>query len=726
MDEINKIIIEIKSGNKEVDEEFISLFKNVYDNVSANYSYLYLDKNTLRKIFIEALKKSIEKYKNGMNFEHLLNATLRLLIGEEVQEEFKNENYNIVDKNVDKILLMNTNNYQKINEICRILNNIPGIILIEYLSNIFKNNKKLDNLFSSVFKNDEKILNEAVLNLKFPSDNAIDIITAYCDINNLEIIYKEENEYKVNNNDTYSEMLKEAKAKSKILSFEETKELKIKYENGDKEARDKLFECNLLLVAKVLRSYNSNVSKEDSFQDGCEGLLKAIDKYDYNLGYRFSTYAIWWIRQSITRNIIENNGSATRIPVHAAEKVIKINKIREQLALKLNRPPTNKELAKACNMSIQDLESLISATTVPVSMQEVINNGDGDSESTIGDFIMDERQNTQDEAERNISRNNVFSLILNSSMEDRKKAILILKYGLYKDIIYTLEQVGVIFNLTRERIRQLQSNAVRKLRIEQEFSKKVLEYNPIISFNSIFSSYDIEDVKKALNDNFEGSNNFYKLFGKDLNDAINANKLTEKEIYDFYISYVDLIIKLDKEKYPKITKPIERKPNDGPLSMHCYFKDEDFKKIFYIIEDMPNEYKYALKLVFGDDYESPTDIKLNNYQKKLFRAAISYIKRYLNKSKTYKVGFYDFFLGYTEEELRDALLVLSEDYRHKLQMVFGNDLKGLTISNGNDLSKNDIYKITNIIKKTINLRRNLASEYNENNYIDDSGKGKKQ
>ena len=303
-----------------------------------------------------------------------------------------------------------------------------------------------------------------IVNAEVGVDNAEDLI-----LDNDDIILDDEDEVEiiddvdvlegVSTEDPVRMYLKEI-GNVPLLTTEQEVELAKRVEAGDEEAKKQLTEANLRLVVSIAKKYvGRGMPFLDLIQEGNMGLMKAVDKFDYTKGYKFSTYATWWIRQAITRGIADT-GRTIRVPVHMVETINKTLRITRTLLQELGREPTPEEVAERLNVSVSRVREVLKISRDPVSLDTPIGEED---DSHLGDFIEDDSAlSPADSAAFSMLRAELATAL--ESLTDRERQVVKLRFGLEDGRARTLEEVGKEFNVTRERIRQIEAKALRKLR----------------------------------------------------------------------------------------------------------------------------------------------------------------------------------------------------------------------------------------------------------------------
>ncbi|HIS87260.1 MAG TPA: RNA polymerase sigma factor RpoD [Candidatus Caccenecus avistercoris] len=324
--------------------------------------------------------------------------------------------------------------------------------IVESLKGLDVDNDSLDKIYNELMENDIQVIAEG-------EEEETDIDGVPKNLEEPVLLDDSEITKDININDPVRMYLKEI-GRISLLSPEEELELSEKVAAGDEEAKNKLAESNLRLVVSIAKRYvGRGLLFLDLIQEGNIGLMKAVDKFDCDKGYKFSTYATWWIRQAITRALADQ-ARTIRVPVHMVETINKMSRIQRQLTLELNREPSEEELAKKMGISIDKVREVIKISQEPVSLETPIGEED---DSHLGDFIKDESSMSPEEyATNEILKEEIKSVLM--TLQVREQEVLELRFGLIDGTCHTLEEVGKKFNVTRERIRQIEAKALRKLR----------------------------------------------------------------------------------------------------------------------------------------------------------------------------------------------------------------------------------------------------------------------
>lgn len=325
--------------------------------------------------------------------------------------------------------------------------------LAECLKGLEIDNDSLDDIYNTLMENEIQVISDE------DEVTGEDGVPSIIDEEPVIILDDAELTKDININDPVRMYLKEI-GRISLLSPEEELELSEKVASGDEMAKNKLAESNLRLVVSIAKRYvGRGLLFLDLIQEGNIGLMKAVDKFDSDKGYKFSTYATWWIRQAITRALADQ-ARTIRVPVHMVETINKMSRVQRQLTLELNREPSEEELAKKMGISLDKVREVIKISQEPVSLETPIGEED---DSHLGDFIKDESSMSPEEyATNEILKEEIKSVLM--TLQVREQEVLELRFGLVDGTCHTLEEVGKKFNVTRERIRQIEAKALRKLR----------------------------------------------------------------------------------------------------------------------------------------------------------------------------------------------------------------------------------------------------------------------
>ena len=335
---------------------------------------------------------------------------------------------------------------------------VKGFITYEELALELKgldiDNDALDNLYNKLVDNSISVVAEADIDESTGEAKIKEKLEEETVILSDEDITKD-----ININDPVRMYLKEI-GRISLLSSEEEMEISKRVADDDPEAKRILAESNLRLVVSIAKRYvGRGLLFLDLIQEGNIGLMKAVEKFDYDKGYKFSTYATWWIRQARTRALADQ-ARTIRVPVHMVETINKMSRVQRQLTLELNREPSEEEIAKKMGVGVEKVREVMKISQEPVSLETPIGE---EEDSHLGDFLKDESSLSPEEyTENEILKEEIKEVLM--SLQAREQEVLELRFGLIDGTCHTLEEVGKKFNVTRERIRQIEAKALRKLR----------------------------------------------------------------------------------------------------------------------------------------------------------------------------------------------------------------------------------------------------------------------
>lgn len=375
----------------------------------------------------------------------------------------------------------------KVNKLIKTVNSIENI------SNLSEKQLKLlvyksqglisicDDIFSYLDGEEDKVVDISLIE-NIESDDIKKIMKAYLKIKKIAILDLSEVQEDIDENEELPE--KEANGldivhdylseigKIPLLTPEEEKDLFNRYKNGE-DVREKIINSNLKLVVKVAKGYNnSSVQFIDLIQEGNMGLMKAIEKFDVDRGYKFSTYAMWWIRQSMGRYIADHS-RVIRVPVHANEKINRVKRFEYEYKVNNGKAPSIKELAELTGYTEEQVKNIKITDLTPTSLETPVGEGEHGVESILEDFIPDETYSVE-EAALNITLRESLLEVLNE-LPERERLVIALRFGIYDGRERTLEEIGQIYHVTRERIRQIEAKTLRMLRHPSR-AKKLKEY----------------------------------------------------------------------------------------------------------------------------------------------------------------------------------------------------------------------------------------------------------
>ena len=419
------------------------------------------------------VEKNISFSHDSKKFDKIFMAEFENQVKEYIRRKLGTEECDDVLKKIVEKCITNDQDIKQLGKITSIFENVNYIPDIDFYIKLIEDNSKIKKMVEKfVDLNMTKIkkgkLHEIV-------DNKVAVfIESFCVDKKIEIeeYVEEDNDYVPS--DSLKLYLKDLDSVGKVLTVEEEQQLWEKILEGDKDAYNKLIEKNLKLVISIAKGYTKmGISFEDLIQSGNLGLIKAVGKYDYKKGYKFSTYASWWIRQEISKSV-RNDGRTIRLPVYVYEKYRLLKNTQNKLETKFGRVPTIDELSKEMGLSSEKVTELINQAQNNTSLDQLIelDNGHGDE---LIDFIEDERHKQHAETIGDISNIDLLYIkkILNEainspSIDERERKIIKLRYGISDGECHTLQSIGDIYGLTREGVRRIEVKALDKLRDQKE------------------------------------------------------------------------------------------------------------------------------------------------------------------------------------------------------------------------------------------------------------------
>ncbi len=612
-------------------EEYLDIYKSYNYIFKSSSEFLMVIKNIIKDIINNLPNKVSYNYKN-----YLLNQS-KLKLNRYVKSMLDKETkIDILTSYINMNLNESQNELKKLIKWFQVIDYIPDpSIIIELVTN----NQKLNNILARIVENNLERIKKYGLESIFKEELAFEFLDIYCSINNVidnSTIYMEEQE-KTYNASGANAFIKEIKGqKLYVLSKEEEKELFLKYNAGDEEAYNKILYHNLRLVLSVAGKYvNRGLDYEDLIQEGNIGLITAISRYDVTKGFRFSTYAIWWIRQALIR-AIGNSSRNIRIPIHKMEKLNKFVSQVKELENKLGYPPSYVEIAKYLNLKYSIVEENFELLQTPTSLNTKIGE---DEDIELEDFIPDSKHsNLEDDIINDNLAKEIEELFLKAGLTKIECDILQYRYGLNYSEEKILEEIGKIYGISRERVRQKESKAIIKLRkcpLTQEFA--------LYLDNPTKAQQQLQKLR-SWHYNHPKSSTVYNLDVSDVDTNIEITKKVKKPrqlktIYDTIPNYSK------EEVDAAITK----------------LKEED-KRIFYLRngEDLEHHQKKVKEKTANLDY--------------LYGLVVEKIRNILKHHRSIKT-IYECLFKYSKEEIDQGISMLNDNDKQIIFYRYGTDLE---------------------------------------------------
>ena len=460
----------LKKINSMTDEEIYDSLSSLIWELYEKYSYLNLSKKDYKKLVMSVIKQTKETYNGRIDYNIYLSNNLKQELSKILLVRLNNDKYsfNIIDNYINKNIqgsYQYADSIEKFNNIHRFLNKYNYSITPDVIIKLFNNNKIFTSIIKTIFNYNYNVIITGKIDDYIEDTTLLLVLDIYCAYNNIEIKDKEELEDDaILKGDSVHQYLQEI-SKIPLLSVEQEKELGIRLANKDKKARQRLIEANLRLVIRMAKkSQGRGLDFLDLIQEGNIGLINAVEKFDVSLGYKFSTYATWWIRQAIDRAIYDK-GKNIRIPVHLNEQISRLNTVSRVLEKELGRTPSIEEVAKKMRISVTRAEELSKVDQDTVSLSAPVGE---DEDSELGDFIPSEEKGPDDIVLNGMLRKYLDEIIDSINASEREKYIIRLRYGFIDGDEHTLESIGAEFGITRERIRQLEAKTLNKIRMHRK------------------------------------------------------------------------------------------------------------------------------------------------------------------------------------------------------------------------------------------------------------------
>jgi len=572
--------------------------------INKSFSYANLAIETLIEIMAsnEKITYAITNYnKNNKAFNKLIHNEIYSYIKKEIEAG----NTNIIENFLDEIETIN-NREEAISALkqlsvllkkCNIIleyNVIEKMITIPKIIIILNFIIGLDNERSN-YNNAFNIINDI---------NISSIIEFYCMENNIEVEEPDEKIEEISDDSFHSEdffrQLIVELHKYPLLNDQETKELIRKAHDGNKYAEEKLVLHNQRLVINFTKKYFSQMEQAELFQEGCIGLIKAIRNFNLEKNVRFSTYAIWWIRQTIVR-AIDNQSKSIRIPVHMQDKIRKYNKVEKDIEQLTGIKPTIDVIASELNISLEEAKRIEYARQSVVSLNTIVGDDDGDTE--LEDFIADDKENPEENAIREHTRLDILNILNQCGLTKKELDVIKHRYGLAGYEPKTLEYVGGMYGVTRERIRQIEARALKKI-TEGRNSKKLCDFldNPDKAFEKVIKKRK-EKEEAIIEGTYTQVNKYIKPGTKDKKTHLSETKARNLvKVINIPKEEIDKIVKFLPTDYKMLLNRLyDESYNPRPYNENT--KDDRLKRsalikrIYTIMQDLG--YKKESKKMIG-------------------------------------------------------------------------------------------------------------------------------
>lgn len=699
-------------------EQILESLLFIIDAIYNKFSFANLSKQDYYNMVIKEIENTKSSFNSDKNYVDYLKKIIESKMIEMIKTKLLDHNESIrILNNYIQITVKKTDDYNVIMKQIRAFNSFLEkynyVPTPEVLIELINKNENLNDLIKIIFlKNKDMIVSGNIEKLT-DNNTLILLLEAYCLINNIEIKQSEENndyydDSDLKMTDSIKIYLREI-GEYPLLSIEQQRDLALKILEGDNKARELFINSNLRLVVNVAKRYIGNgLTFLDLIQEGNLGLITAVDKYDVKKGFNFSTYAIWWIRQAITK-AIEYKGRTIRIAAHAYEKVQLYKKVFRNLEIKLNREPTINEIADEMELSVSEVSDLQQLQIDVVSINAII---EDEKRTELEDFIVSTDESPEDIATKENMKQDINNLLISCNLKPRERDILILRYGLDGKEPMTLVEIGKIYNLTRERVRQIESNALKKIR-KSNFVKRLVDYTE----SPTKSLLNIEMYRQIYKEDGNSNRAFLRRFGDKIEDYEVVGKLPS--IYQLFGGYskeqIDLMLtKLTEEERKLITLRYGddlEKPKATKLS-----KEESRKYYGVLVPKMkrllsnPDKVRKTRRENLKHEKNKIEDSNISVSEKNSTDISVEQSKRDIPASFDKKIDIdniqdHDSLLAYMKKSLLDDMMKnLTTKELIIMQLFLGYiDGKYFTIDYISEFLKIDRIEVLNTIKKALFL-----------------------
>ncbi len=562
--------------------QIYDLLQPTINKLYLSFIYISISNEEYEELIIKEISDSKKQYKGDQKYSDYIKRKIRFQLSEITKKQIFNPKTSFtLLNNYITAKIINISDYinviQSFNKLSNFLETYNYIPTPDLLIELINKNNTFNQMVATVFKEHYTQIISGKVEELFNDSLLLSTINAYCMLNNIDIA-KTENisleNYdltKDKTTDSYKMYLREIE-KRPLLSPEQERQLAIKIAEGDSNAREIFIESNLKLVVSIAQKYiNRGLSLLDLIQEGSIGLMIAVDKYDANKGYKFSTYATYWIKQSIIK-AIETKGRNIRIPVHLYGKVRLYKKTITKMEDKLGRSATVSEIANEMGLSISEVSKLQELQWDTLSINATI----GDEDTELENFISSSEKTPEDKTIDETLLSQINLIFEKCNLESREKDILMLRYGFNNREPMTLEEIGKKYNLTRERVRQIEAKAIMKIR-RSKYVKELAVYTN-------YPDKSLQNINEFRKKYRKMKNPYYKTL-------LNDYKHKEGK---------------DEEEMPKLQ------------TIYEYFKDYTKEQIDEMLTKLTEEEKALLIIRYGEDLNNPASNKLTQEQTNRF------------------------------------------------------------------------------------------------------------